>query len=120
MKHLGNLIWFVFGGWAIALEYIAAGLAMCITIIGIPFGLQCFKLAMTSVFPFGNTVEKSEHSGALSFLMNLIWICIGGFWIALTHLLLGAIFCCTIVGIPFGIQHFKLTRLAFFPFGKTF
>ena len=120
MKLLGNLIWFIFGGWAIALEYIAAGLAMCVTIIGIPFGLQCFKLALNSVFPFGSTIENSEGAGALSLLMNVIWICIGGVWIALTHLIFGVLFCCTIVGIPFGMQHFKLTRLALFPFGKSF
>ena len=120
MKLLGNLIWFIFGGWTIALEYIAAGLAMCVTIIGIPFGLQCFKLALKSVFPFGSTIKKSDETGALSLLMNVIWICIGGVWIALTHLILGVLFCCTIVGIPFGMQHFKLTHLALFPFGKTF
>ena len=120
MTLIGNLIWLIFGGWAIAIEYIVAGIAMCVTIIGIPFGLQCFKLAFASLFPFGSRVESSGSEGSMSLLLNLIWICIGGIWIAITHWFLGLLFCITIIGIPFGLQHFKLSRLALFPFGKKF
>lgn len=120
MKALGNIIWLIFGGWAIALEYLVAGMAMCATVIGIPFGVQCFKIALKSLLPFGSKVQKSDGAGTMSLLLNIIWICIGGIWIALTHWLLGLLFCITIIGIPFGMQHFKLSRLALFPFGKNF
>lgn len=90
-----------------------------ITIIGIPFGIQSIKLAVLAVWPFGSkVVKKEDSSGCLNTIMNIIWIIIGGFWIALTHLLWGLIFCITIIGIPFGLQHFKLIKLALFPFGK--
>ncbi len=119
MKTLGNIIWVLFGGFMIALEYFIAGFLLIITIIGIPFGMQAFKLGILALWPFGSKVVESESaSGCLSFVMNIIWIFIGGFWIALSHLFWGVIFCITIVGIPFGKQHFKLIHLALFPFGK--
>lgn len=120
MKTLGNIIWFVFGGVMIAIEYFLAGLTLMITIIGIPFGIQCLKLGVLALWPFGRKVEVMENtSGCLNLTMNIIWIIIGGFWIALTHVLWGVFFCITIVGIPFGKQHFKMIRLALFPFGKV-
>ena len=119
MKTLGNIIWLLFGGFMIALEYFIAGFLLMVTIIGIPFGIQSFKLGMFAIWPFGSkVVEKESGSGCLNLLMNVIWIIIGGFWIALTHLLWGVILCITIVGIPFGKQHFKMIPLAFLPFGK--
>jgi len=120
MKTLGNIIWFLFGGVMIAIEYFLAGLTLMITIVGIPFGIQCLKLGVLALWPFGHKVEVAENtSGCLNLTMNIIWIIIGGFWIALTHILWGAFFCITIVGIPFGKQHFKMIRLALFPFGKV-
>ncbi|WP_165020739.1 MULTISPECIES: YccF domain-containing protein [unclassified Dysgonomonas] len=119
MKTIGNIIWFVFGGFMIAIEYFIAGLLMMLTIIGIPFGIQVMKMGMLAIWPFGHKVVEDEtSSGCLSFVMNIIWIIVGGFWIALTHLFWGILFCITIVGIPFGKQHFKLIRLALVPFGK--
>jgi uncharacterized membrane protein YccF (DUF307 family) len=119
MSILGNLIWFVFGGVLIFLEYIISGLLMCLTIIGIPFGVQCFKLSLLGLTPFGRTITQGQAgSGCISVLMNIIWILIGGIWIALTHLILGILFGITIVGIPFAKQHFKLASLALSPFGK--
>lgn len=119
MKTIGNIIWVVFGGFMIALEYFTSGFLLILTIIGIPFGIQAFKLGLLALWPFGQKVEKDETSfGCLNIIMNIIWIFIGGIWIALTHLLWGILFCITIVGIPFGKQHFKLIRLALFPFGK--
>ena len=119
MSILGNIIWFVFGGVLIFLEYIVSGLLMCVTIIGIPFGVQCFKLSLLGLTPFGTSVTEGEAgSGCLNVLMNIIWILIGGIWISLTHLILGILFGITIVGIPFAKQHFKLASLALTPFGK--
>lgn len=119
MKALLNIIWVVFGGIMIAIEYALASVAMMITIIGIPFGLQTLKLAMLALWPFGTRiVDTGWPSGCLAGVMNVIWWFVGGIPIALTHLLWGLIFCITIIGIPFGMQHFKLMRLALFPFGN--
>ena len=119
MKTLGNIIWVIFGGFMIALEYFIAGFLLMLTIIGIPFGIQAFKLGILALWPFGSSVNEIENSsGCLSLIMNIIWIIIGGFWIALTHLFWGVLFCITIIGIPFGKQHFKLIHLALVPFGK--
>ena len=120
MKILGNIIWVVFGGLMIAIEYFMSSIAMMVTIIGIPFGLQTLKLALVALWPFGTTIENDGWpSGCLADIMNVIWWFVGGFVIALTHLFWGLIFYITIIGIPFGNQHFKLARLALFPFGKT-
>lgn len=119
MKSLGNILWLIFGGFMIALEYFIAGVALMITIIGIPFGLQSFKLGILAIWPFGSKVEQIESSnGCLNLAMNIIWIIIGGIPIMITHLFWGVILCITIIGIPFGKQHFKMIPLALFPFGK--
>ena len=118
MKILGNIIWVLFGGFFIALEYFVSSIGLFITIIGIPFGIQTLKLGVLALWPFGSqVVDIPQSSGCLSFLMNVIWFFIGGVWIFLSHLLFGVIFCITIIGIPFGMQHFKLARLAITPFG---
>ena len=119
MNLLLNLIWVIFGGIFVALEYVAASILLMITIIGIPFGLQTLKLAIVALWPFGHkVVPSSSNDGCLSIIMNVIWILLGGIWIALTHLIFGIVFCITIIGIPFGMQHFKLAGLALTPFGK--
>lgn len=103
----------------IALEYVLSSVAMMLTIIGIPFGLQTIKLAQVALLPFGTKVEDGpESNGCLNTIMNVIWWIVGGIPIALTHLAWGLLFCITIIGIPFGVQHFKLAKLALFPFGK--
>ena len=118
MKILGNIIWVVFGGLFIAIEYFVSSVGLFITIIGIPFGLQTLKLGVLALWPFGSkVVDIPQSSGCLSFLMNVIWFFIGGIWIFLSHILFGGIFCITIIGIPFGMQHFKLAGLALTPFG---
>ena len=120
MSILGNLIWLVFGGFLVFLEYMVAGLLLCVTIIGIPFGLQAFKLAQLALWPFGTTIGyKASAPGCLSTIMNLIWLLIGGIWIALTHLIFGVLLGITIIGIPWAKQHFKLVSLALTPFGRT-
>ncbi|WP_294608160.1 YccF domain-containing protein [uncultured Bacteroides sp.] len=114
-----NLLWLVFGGIFTAIEYLVASLLMMITIIGIPFGMQTLKLAALALWPFGKTVRSGERSaGCLYILMNVLWILLGGIWICLSHLAFGVVLCITIIGIPFGLQHFKLAGLALTPFGK--
>lgn len=120
MKLLGNIIWALFGGLFIALYYFLFGLLLCLTVVGIPFGLQLMKMAGFALWPFGHEVQAGpQDSGCLSVCMNIIWIIFGGIEIALTHLGLGVVFCVTIIGIPFGLQHFKMALLALVPFGKT-
>jgi len=120
MKILGNIIWLLFGGIFIFIEYLISGFLLCITIIGIPFGLQIFKLAFVALWPFGKKIENTPSSnGCLYILMNILWLLLGGIWIALSHAVIGLILAITIVGIPFAIQHFKLAGLALSPFGKT-
>ncbi|WP_321480308.1 YccF domain-containing protein [uncultured Bacteroides sp.] len=119
MSLLMNLLWLLFGGFLICLEYIISSLLMMITIIGIPFGIQTMKLALLALSPFGKEVRTAPHSGGcLSVLMNIIWIFLGGIWISLSHLVFGLFLFITIVGIPFALQHFKLAGLALSPFGK--
>ena len=119
MKLLGNLIWLIFGGIFISIEYIISSILLMVTIIGIPFGIQTLKLAIVALWPFGTEIRlKPGNSGCLSSIMNLIWIFIGGFWICLTHIFFGVLFAITIIGIPFAKQHFKLAGLALTPFGK--
>lgn len=119
MKLLGNIIWILFGGLFIALYYFLFGLLLCLTVVGIPFGLQLMKMAGFALWPFGHEVQAGpQDSGCLSVCMNILWIIFGGIEIALTHLGLGVMFCVTIIGIPFGLQHFKMALLALVPFGK--
>lgn len=119
MKIIGNLIWLVFGGIVIAIEYFIGSIILMITIIGIPFGLQTLKMASLSVWPFGRrSSPQARASGCLYIFMNVLWLICGGIWIAITHAFFGVLLCITIVGIPFGMQHFKLTEIALSPFGR--
>ena len=119
MRILGNILWLILGGLGIALEYFVGGVLLCLTIIGIPFGLQLFKLGIYAIWPFGSEVVNAEGEvGCLSALMNVIWVLIGGIWIALQHIVLGLLLTITIVGIPWGSKHFKMAALALLPFGK--
>ncbi len=120
MNFLGNLIWLVFGGLAVALEYFIAAIGLCITIVGIPFGIQMFKLGFMALLPFGShAVTAPSGTGCIYSIFNVLWMFTGGLFIALTHLFFGIILCITIIGIPFGKQHFKLMSLALWPFGKN-
>ena len=119
MSTLGNLVWLIFGGLLMSACYFIMGLLYCITIIGIPVGVQLFKLGMLSLSPFGHdVVDRDGAMGCWSVFLNILWIVFGGLEIALTHVAIGLLFCITIVGIPFGMQHFKLAVLALTPFGK--
>lgn len=116
-----NLIWAICGGIVFALCYWLAALIYCVTIIGIPFGVQLFKLGNMMIHPFGYSIESGEGigEGCISLLLNVIWIIFGGIELALIHLCIGILFCITIVGIPFGLKHFQLAWLALVPFGKS-
>jgi uncharacterized membrane protein YccF (DUF307 family) len=118
MNLILNLLWFLLGGFLVSLAYLLGGLILCITIIGIPFGIQCFKLAVLGLAPFGAEIrEREPPSGALSVIMNVIWIILPGLELAILHLVLAGLFAITIIGLPFAAQHLKLTRLAILPFG---
>lgn len=116
MNFLGNIIWLVFGGIFSSILWFIAGLLLCITIIGIPFGLQCFKIAAFVLWPFGKQIDIGQF-GVGGLLLNILWIILLGWELAIAHLVTGAVLCITIVGIPFGLQHFKFAKLAFVPFG---
>lgn len=116
MSIVGNLIWLVCGGIIGAVLWTIAGLLLCITIIGIPFGLQCLKIAGFVLWPFGREIEPGGF-GVGGLLLNIIWIIILGWELAVTHLVIGAVLCVTIIGIPFGLQHFKFAVLGLMPFG---
>ncbi len=119
MRILGNLIWLLFGGLAVCLEYIIAGGLLCITIVGIPFGLQLFKLGVLALWPFGSRIAYMDYApGCLSTILNVLWFFTGGICIALTHCFFGILLGITVVGIPWARQHFKLASLAFTPFGR--
>ena len=115
MKTFGNILWILLGGWICALSWLIAGCLWCITIVGAPVGIQCFKLATLSFLPFGKKVEN--EGGSVSCLLNVIWFFVSGLELALEHFLLGLVLCLTIVGIPFGLQFFKLAKLSLAPFG---
>ena len=118
VRTIGNILWVVIAGIWLALGYAISGLILCITIIGIPFGIQAFKLAQLSLWPFGRTtVPAPESGGVLELVFNIVWLVLFGWEIFLLHLVTGAILCITVIGIPFGIQSFKLSVLALCPFG---
>ena len=119
MKTLGNIIWLIFGGLMMAIEYFIASIPLLISIIGIPFGIQVIKLGILALWPFGHIIVlKPGNPGCISTLMNIFWFLIGGIWICLSHLVWGILFAITIIGIPFAKQHFKLASLALTPFGR--
>ena len=118
MRILLNLLWLLFGGLISALGWVLTGCLWCITIVGIPVGLQCFKLASISLDPFGKEIVY-EDSSPVSFLLNILWIIFGGIEMAIANALIGMILCITIIGIPWGKQYFKIAKLSLMPFGAT-
>jgi uncharacterized membrane protein YccF (DUF307 family) len=119
MRTIGNLLWLILGGIWLALGYLLGGLVMCVTIIGIPFGIQAFKMAGLVLWPFGRTVvARPDAGGVAEVIFNVIWLVLVGWGIFVAHIVSGLILCLTIIGIPFGIQSFKLSVLALWPFGR--
>lgn len=115
MSFLGNLLWFILAGFWQGLAWAFVGLLWCVTIVGIPVGVQCFKFACLAFFPFGKRVVNGGSAG--SCLLNILWLVFGGFPIFSASFINGVLLCLTIIGIPFGLQCFKQARLAFAPFG---
>ncbi|HIT08419.1 MAG TPA: YccF domain-containing protein [Candidatus Merdivicinus faecavium] len=115
MGCIGNILWFLFGGLWLGLGWSLAGILWCITIVGIPIGMQCFKFAKLAFFPFGKEIRFGGGAGKT--LLNILWLLLSGIPLALEAALAGVILCVTIVGIPFGMQCFKLAKLALMPFG---
>lgn len=118
MNLLLNIIWLILGGFIVVISYLLGGIVLCLTIIGIPFGIQCFKLAGLALMPFGREIrEKKPPGGALAVIMNVIWIILPGLELAVFHLLMALLLAITIIGLPLAVQHLKMTRLAILPFG---
>lgn len=121
MSFIGNLLWIVLGGGIlVSFFYLLGGMVLCLTIVGIPFGIQCFKLAWLGLVPFGHTIiERPSPPGCISVLMNVLWIFSGGIELAVTHVVFGLLCAVTIIGLPFARQHAKLATLCLTPFGKA-
>lgn len=117
MSFLGNIIWFLCCGLWQGLGWLVAGVLWSITIVGIPIGCQCFKLASLAFFPFGKEIQYGGHT--LSVIANIFWMIFSGIPLAISAVINGILLCCTIIGIPFGLQCFKFARLALLPFGAT-
>jgi uncharacterized membrane protein YccF (DUF307 family) len=120
VRLLLNILWIVLGGGLLLwLEYVIVGLVLCLTIVGIPFGVQCFKIAGLALLPFGKEISvRRANGGVVQVILNVIWFVLAGLWIFLTHLGLALALAVTIIGIPFAVQHFKLSVLALWPFGR--
>lgn len=119
MSLIGNILWLVLGGLLTSILYFVAGLLMCITIIGIPFGIQLWKLGAFALHPFGHDVELARNTGCLALGFNVLWVVTGWWETALVHLFFALLCAITIIGIPFALQHLKLAKMSLFPFGSA-
>ncbi len=115
MSTIANIIWIIFGGLVTAIGWCVAGLVFCITIIGIPLGRQCFKMASLTLAPFGKSIVYG--GGAPSLIATIFWLILAGLPMAISYALLGAVYCITVIGIPIGLQCFKMAKLSLLPFG---
>lgn len=115
MNTLGNILWLILGGLELAVAWAIIGIVLCITIVGIPLGIQAFKMAGLTLTPFGKSVVYGGGIGSL--LANIIWVALVGIWMAIGYVIAGVLNCITVIGVPFGIQSFKMAKLALWPFG---
>lgn len=115
---IGNLLWFLLGGWLLGLEFLVAGVLCCVTVVGIPFGLCCFRIASFAFWPFGKDIVEDANAGACSTIGNVFWFLLAGLWIAVSCVIEGICFLLSIIGIPFGIACFRIAKVALFPLGK--
>ncbi len=121
MSLLGNIVWLIFGGFLAGLGYIIGGIALCLTIVGIPFGVQAMKIGLATFAPFGKEINERENVNSVTnTIFNMLWLLLFGWEIALAHFIHGIILAITIIGLPFAKQHFKLIPLALFPFGRGY
>jgi uncharacterized membrane protein YccF (DUF307 family) len=127
MTLLLNILWFVLGGFAAGLAWFVGGALLALTIVGLPWSFAAFRIGAFSLAPFGRqavdralvTGREDAGSGALGLILNLVWLLVAGWWIALAHIVIGVALCVSLIGIPFGLQHFKLALIALAPVGKT-
>lgn len=127
LNTLLNILWFILGGWSMFLLWCLAGVIMVLTLIGIPFARACFRIGIFSAWPFGYEVanraavtgREDIGTGSLGVAGNIIWLILAGWWLALAHIIAAVLFCLTLIGIPFGLQHIKLAQLSLMPIGKT-
>ena len=126
VRFLLNILWLVFGGWATAISWFTSALFMVITIVGIPWARAAFNIGLLNLWPFGSQVVARETisghdigTGPLGFIGNILWFVFCGWWLAAMHVLWGLLFCMTLIGIPVGLQHFKLAKISFAPIGKA-
>lgn len=118
MRLLLNVVWLVFGGFAVVIGWLLAGVVCCLFVVTIPFGIASFRIASYALWPFGRTVVDQPDAGVGSAIGNVIWIVVAGLWITIGHLALGITLCATIIGIPLGLAHFKLIPVSLMPLGK--
>ena len=118
MSLLLNLVWLVFGGLVLFLGYLLAGLLMCLTVIGIPFGIAAFRIGFYALWPFGRRVVSRPTAGVGSAVGNVLWLVLAGWWLALGHVVTGIAMCLTVIGIPLGLANFKLVPVSLLPLGK--
>lgn len=118
MKTVLNVIWLIFSGVWMAIGYAVAGVICCILIVTIPFGVACFRIAVYALWPFGNRVVQRGDAGVASGVGNVIWLIFAGIWLTIGHVLAGVAFCVTIIGIPFGLAHFKMVPVSLMPLGR--
>ncbi len=119
MRIIGNILWLLLGGLEAAIGYFTASLAIAVTIVGLPWAWQTFKIGLLCLWPFGATVSGSESpTGCITLPMNILWFLFGGLWAWLMHILFGCLLCITIIGYPWGKQHFKMAKISLAPFGK--
>ena len=118
MALIGNILWFLLCGLELGLGWLVTGLLCCCTIIGIPYGIACFRIAVFAFFPFGHTIVESKNAGVCTFVLNVIWVIFAGLWLWLGAVIAGIFWCCTIIGIPFGLACFRIAKVSFAPLGK--
>jgi uncharacterized membrane protein YccF (DUF307 family) len=118
MRTLLNIIWLVLSGFWMFLGYLLAGVVLCILILTIPWGIASFRIGVYALWPFGRTIIEKPRSGVGSFLGNVVWVILAGWWLAIGHILTGVAMCVTIIGIPLGIASFKLVPVSLMPLGK--
>lgn len=126
MRLLGNIIWVIVGGLEMAIGWFIVGMIMALTIIGLPWARSCFEIGVLALWPFGREAVSRQQlgrndlgTGPLGCVGNVVWLVLAGWWLAIGHVFFGLLLCITIIGIPFGLQHFKLAGLALLPIGKT-